>query len=148
MAVEQFQQRGVEYDLEIQNGAADILIPIKAAQRDFITVVGQLGRPQIRRWLYGRSIHRLIEEIARPIIYVPEACLPLRNALVCIGGLGYEVTAESLGIRLAGLSQAHVTLLHVIPPMDLNYPSARNEQKGGKHLAETDTLPGRALRRG
>jgi len=147
-AVEQFQQHGVEFNLEIENGVAEAIIPIKAAQRDFITVVGPLGRPQIRRWLYGRSIHRLIEEVAGPLVYVPEACLPLKNALICIGGLGYEVTAESLGIQLAGLSQAHVTLLHVIPPMDLNYPSARNEQKGGKHLAETDTLPGRALRRG
>jgi nucleotide-binding universal stress UspA family protein len=65
-----------------------------------------------------------------------------------VGGLGYEVTAENLAMRLAGLTSARITLLHVIPPMDLDYPSAREVKKGSRHLADTNTLPGRALRRG
>ena len=53
-AVRLFKQSGVEYSLEIQNGDAEQAIPRKAREGDFITVLGPLGRPQIRRWLMGR----------------------------------------------------------------------------------------------
>ena len=119
-----------------------------AATGDYITVIGPLGRPQIRRWLAGRSIQHLIEQVKGPIFYVPETRLPLQSALICLGGLGYEVTTEHLAVRVASLAQARVTLLHVIQPMDLDYPSARDIHKGSGHLADTDTLPGRALRQG
>jgi len=147
-AVGLFQQNGLEYSLEVQNGDAEEIIPRKAATGDYITVIGPLGRPQIRRWLAGRSIHHLIEQVKGPIFYVPETRLPLQSALICLGGLGYEVTTEHLAVRVASLAQARVTLLHVIPPMDLDYPSARDIHKGSGHLADTDTLPGRALRQG
>jgi len=147
-AVEVFNLQKVEYRLEIQNGQAEALIARRAAQGEYTTVVGSLGRPPIRHMLQGRSIHQLIEQISGPIVYVPRACIPSRSVLVCVGGLGYELTAENLGMQLAGLAQARVTLLHVIPPMELNYPSAREIQKGAKNLAESDTLPGRALRAG
>lgn len=148
LAVEVFTRNRVEYRLEIQNGAAESLIARKAAQGDYLTVLGSLGRPQIRHMLQGRSIHQMIEQISGPIIYVPQACIPPSSVLICVGGLGYEIAAENLAIRLAALVQARLTLLHVIPPMELNYPSAREIQKGAKHLADTDTLPGRALRAG
>jgi len=147
-AVEVFARNGVEYRLEIQNGAAENLIARKAAQGEYITVLGSLGRPQIRHMLQGRSIHQLIEQIKGPVINVPQACIPPSSVLICVGGLGYEIAAENLAIRLAALAKARLTLLHVIPPMELNYPSARAIQKGAKHLADTDTLPGRALRAG
>jgi nucleotide-binding universal stress UspA family protein len=148
-AVELFKEHGLEFSLEVQNGNAEAIIVSRATQSECITVLGPLGRPQIRRLIYGRSIHRLIEQISGPIVYVPRACLPLKSVLICVGGLGYEVTAENQAIRLAARVNVPVTLLHVIPPMDLNYPSAREVKKGGtRHLAESDTLPGRALRKG
>ena len=70
-AVELFQQNGVEYSLEVQNGNAEEIIPHKARQGDCIVVLGPLGRPQIRRMLTGRSIRHLMEEIEQPILYVP-----------------------------------------------------------------------------
>jgi nucleotide-binding universal stress UspA family protein len=147
-AVELFQQNGLEVDLEVQNGNAEEVIPREARRGNFITVIGPLGRPQIRKWLTGRSIHSLMEQIIGPIMYVPESRLPLRNALICIGGLGYEITAENLAMRLSGLVQAHITLLHVIPPMELDYPTAREVIKSAEHLAESETPIGRALRKG
>jgi nucleotide-binding universal stress UspA family protein len=147
-AVETFQQEAVDYSLEVQNGNAEQIIARKAAQGEYLTVLGTLGRPQIRHMLSGRSIHQLIEQLKGPIVYVPQACMPVRSILICVGGLGYEVTAENLAIQLASRVKARVTLMHVIPPMDLNYPSAREIQRGGSHLGETDTLPGRALRAG
>ena len=148
-AVELFKEHGLKYSLEVQNGNAEAAIVLRAAQSECITVLGPLGRPQIRRLIYGRSIHRLIEQISGPIVYVPRACLPLSRILICVGGLGYEVTAENQTMRLAAREKVPVTLLHVIPQMDLNYPSASEVKKGGtRHLAESNTLPGRALRKG
>jgi len=147
-AVGLFQQNGLEYRLEVQNGDAEEVIPRKVRDGDFITVIGPLGRPQLRRWLTGRSIRQLMEQINGPILYVPEVRLPLRKALICVGGLGYEVTAENLAVRLTGLVQANITLLHVIPPLDLDYPTARAVVKSAQHLVDSETPIGRALRQG
>jgi nucleotide-binding universal stress UspA family protein len=145
-AVELFQQNGLEYSLEVQNGDAEIIIPRKAKEGDFITVLSPLGRPQIRRLLTGRSIRHLMGEISGPILYVPESRLPLKKLLICIGGLGYEVTAEHIAMQIAMKSRAEVTLLHVVPPVDLDYPTARVERDQWKNLAKTDTPVGRSLR--
>ena len=115
-AVELFQQNGVDYNLEVQNGNAEDIIPRKAKQGDYIIVLGPLGRPQIRRMLTGRSIRHLMEEIEQPILYVPELKLPLKKFLICIGGLGYEVTAEHIAMQMAMKSRAEITLLHIVPP--------------------------------
>jgi len=145
-AVELFQKNGVAYTLEVQNGNAEDIIPRKAKQGDYIVVLGPLGRPQFRRMLTGRSIRHLLEEIEQPILYVPELKLPLKKILICIGGLGYEVTAEHIAMQMAIKSRAEVTLLHIIPPIDLNYPTAKTVSANWRNLAETDTPVGRSLR--
>jgi nucleotide-binding universal stress UspA family protein len=147
-AVKLFEEKGVQYALEVENGDAEKLIPRKANAGEFLTLLGPLGRPTLRRWLVGRSIRHLMEEIRGPILYVPKSRLPLRKLLICVGGLGYEVAAENLAIRVAARSRASLTLLHVIPPMELDYEVTRDMRKHRGDLAETDTLPGRALRQG
>jgi nucleotide-binding universal stress UspA family protein len=146
-AVELFQKNGVEYNLEVQNGNAEEVIPRKAKQGDYIVVLSPLGRPQIRRMLTGRSIRHLMEEISQPILYVPTSKLPLKKILICLGGLGYEVTAEHIAMQMAMKSRAELTLLHIIPPIDLNYPTAKTVSANWRHLADTDTPVGRSLRR-
>ncbi len=146
-AVELFSQKGVEYRLEVQNGNAEEVIPRRAAQGDFIVTLGPLGRPQIRRMLTGRSIRHLMEEIVQPILYVPTARLPLKKVLICLGGLGYEVTAEHIAMQMAMKSRAELTLLHSIPPIDMNYPTAKTVSENWQHLTETDTPVGRSLRK-
>jgi nucleotide-binding universal stress UspA family protein len=145
-AVELFQQNGVAYSLEVRNGNAEDVIPQKARQGDFIIVLGPLGRPQFRRLLAGRSIRHLMEEIEQPILYVPELRLPLKKILICMGGLGYEVTAEHIAMQMAMKNRAEVTLLHIVPPMDLNYPTARTVSEHWQNLTETDTPVGRSIR--
>ena len=46
------------------------------------------------------------------------------------------------------MNHASVTLLTVVPPVDLDYPEARKIRENWKNLAETDTIPGRSLREG
>ncbi len=146
-AVSLFKDRDVEYSLEVQNGEAELVIPEKANSGDYITVVSPLGRPQIKRWLTGRSIRPLMERITSPILYVPELRLPLKKLLIGVGGLGYAESAENLAFQVAVASHADVTILHVIPPTDLDYPSTREVREHLNDLANTDTLPGRSLRK-
>jgi nucleotide-binding universal stress UspA family protein len=146
-AVSLFRDKGVSYSLEVQNGEAEHVIPEKANHGDFITVVGPLGRPQIKRWLTGRSIRSLMEKIVGPILYVPELRLPIKKVLISVGGLGYESVTENLGFQVAVANAAEVTILHVIPPFDLGYPNTLEVREHVNDLAVTDTLPGRSLRK-
>ena len=145
-AVSLFKARGVEYSLEVRNGDAELVIPEKANDGDFITVVSPLGRPQLKRWLTGRSIRSFMEQVQGPILYVPDVRLPLKKLLISVGGLGYEVAAENLAFRVAAATHAEVTILHVVPPTDLDYPTTRDVREHLGNLAETDTLPGRSMR--
>ena len=147
-AVSLFKDRGVEYSLEVQNGEAEQAIPEKANNGDYIVVVSPFGRPQLKRWLTGRSLRLLMEKITCPILYVPEARLPLKRILICIGGLGYAETTEELAFQIAGVNKAEVTIMHVIPPVDLNYPTTQNVRDHVNDLAETDTLQGRNIKKG
>jgi nucleotide-binding universal stress UspA family protein len=145
-SIELFQKRGVEYNLEVQNGDAEHVIPQIANKGNFITVVSPLGRPQLRRWFTGRSIRSFMEKIKGPILYVPVIRLPLKKLLISAGGLGYEVDAENLAFQVATASRADVTILHVVPPTGLDYQTTRDVRGHVKDLADTDTLLGRSLR--
>lgn len=145
-AVGLFKERGAAYSLEVRNGSADEVIPQRAKEGASIVVLGPLGRPQIRRLITGRSIRHFIEEIEQPILYVPRTVLPVRKILICMGGLGYEVTAENLAMQIALKSRAEITLLHIVPPMDLDYPTARTVRENWQRLDQTDTPVGRSLR--
>jgi nucleotide-binding universal stress UspA family protein len=145
-AVSLFDEKGLVYSLEVHNGEAEHVIPEKANSGDYITAVSPLGRTNIRRLISGRSIRPLMERITGPILYVPEIRLPLKNILISAGGLGYEAAAENLALQVASVNQADVTILHVVPPTNLDYPTTRGVRGHTKDLAETDTLPGRSLR--
>jgi nucleotide-binding universal stress UspA family protein len=145
-AISLFQEKGLNYALEVRNGVPEQVIPEKANSGSYITVVSPLGRTQLRRLIMGRSIRPLMERIQEPILYVPEIRLPLKKILISAGGLGYEAAAENLALQVASANQAEVTILHVIPPTELNYPATQGLRGHTKDLAETNTLPGRSLR--
>jgi nucleotide-binding universal stress UspA family protein len=145
-AVSLFTEKQLDYRLEVRNGEAEQVIPKKANSGNYITVVSPLGRTQFRRLIVGRSIRPLMERIQGPILYVPEMRLPVKKILVSAGGLGYEADAENLALQVASANQADVTILHVVPPTDLDYPTTRGLRGHTKDLAETNTLPGRSLR--
>jgi len=147
-AVALFQENKLKYHLEIREGIAEDVIPKKAKEGDFLTVLTPLGRPPLRRLLLRRSLHQLMADIEGPILYVPAACLPPSHMLVCLGGLGYGIAAENLGLDIATRVKAPVTLLHVVPPIDLDYPEARTVRENWEHLTDTDTLLGRTLQKG
>jgi len=145
-AVSLFQENHLEYRLEIHEGLAEEVIPAKAKEKDFLTIITPLGRPPLRRLVLGRSFHQLMADIKGPILYVPAACIPPTHIIVCLGGLGYGMAAENLGLEIASRIQTPVTLLHVVPPIDRDYPESRTVRDNWDHLVETDTLLGRTLR--
>ena len=145
-AVDLFKEKKLRYRLEILEGHAEDVIPEKAKEKDFLTVLTPLGRPPLRRLLLRRSFHQLMADIEKPILYVPSACIPPSHILVCLGGLGYGVTAEELGLEIAAKVESPVTLLHVVPPIDLDYPESRAVRENLDRLTDTDTLLGHTLR--
>lgn len=145
-AVALYKEKHLDYTLEVRNGEAEDVIPEKANSGNYITVVSRLGRPPFKRWISGRSIRPLMERVQGPILYVPEMRLPLKKILISAGGLGYEEAAENLALQVATANQADVTILHVVPPTDLDYPTTRGVRGHTEDLAQTNTLPGRSLR--
>lgn len=145
-AVALFQENKLEYHLEIHEGLAEDVIPKKAKEKDFLTVITPLGRPPLRRLVLGRSFHQLMADITGPILYVPSAYIPPTHIIVCLGGLGYALTAENLGLEIASRLKAPVTLLHIVPPIDRDYPESRTVRDHWDHLGDTDSLLGRTLR--
>ena len=147
-AVSLFQEKGVEYSLQLETGNAEEIIPRKTkGDPADLVVVGPLERPALRRFLVGRSFRHFMASVDKPLLYVPTARTPIRKMLICLGGLGYGLTAEHLGVKVARMTGASVTLLTVVPPIDLDYPEARVIRNNWQKLAETDTLPGRTLRK-
>ncbi len=147
-AVQVFRRAGVKYQLEVLVGHAEEVIPKRAQEQNEMVAVGPLGRPSLKRLISGRSFRYLMEEVRGPLLYAPRVKLPMRKILVCLGGLGYTVTAQALAFRVAAAARAEVTLLMVVPPVELDYPEARVLRDNWHRLVETDTLAGRNLRQG
>jgi nucleotide-binding universal stress UspA family protein len=148
-AVSLFQGKGIDYSLELSNEQAEETIAKVSEQRPKdLLLFGPFGRPQLRRLVVGRSFRQIMARVRSAMLYVPVARLPLRKILICMGGLSYTLTVEHLGLRVAQMTGASVTLLTVVPPVDLDYPEARVIRENWQRLAETDTLPGKNLREG
>ncbi len=147
-AIQFLKDAQLDYRLEVTEGQAESVLRERAAKGDVqMLVVGPFGRPPLRRWMVGRSFRHIMAEVNLPILYVPVERLPLRKVLVCLGGLEYALTAEHLGVDLAVKNAARFVLLHVVQPIDLDYPETRKVLANLENLVETDTLPGRSLRR-
>lgn len=156
-AVALFQENNIDYSLELDSGLAEEAImrrtdlqraPRAADDPEQILILGPFGRPQVRRLLVGNSFRKLMAIVSAPILYVPAVRVPLRRVLICMGGLGNTFTTEHLGLRVAQVNRASVTLLTIVHPVDLDYPEARKIRDNWKNLADTDTLTGRSLREG
>jgi nucleotide-binding universal stress UspA family protein len=148
-AVSLFKENNLDYSLDLENGNVEETIANPSyAGADQLLIFGPFGRSQFRRMVIGNSFRHIMAAVSAPILYVPVSRIPLRQALICIGGLGYTVTAEHLGLRVAQMNAASVTLLAVVPPINIDYPEARKIRDNWQHLADTDTLTGRSLREG
>ncbi len=145
-AVSVFEAQGAAYKLEVRNGSAEKILPQEAKENASIVVLAPLGRSQLQRLMTGRSIRTFIEAIEQPLLYVPKVRVPVKKILISVGGLGYDVNAEHIAMQIAMKSNADLVFLHIVPPIDLNYPTADAISKNWQHLTDTDTPVGRSLR--
>jgi nucleotide-binding universal stress UspA family protein len=146
-AVTLFQEKGISYELQIAHGAMEEILGENDWENASFLFISPLGRPFARRLLVGRSFRAIMEKIPVPLFYVREAKLSTEKILVCLGGLGYASKAEDIALKIAKATEASLTFLHVVPPVEWEYPPARDIESHWKHLLETDTLPARTLRR-
>lgn len=137
---------GIAYQCRLLVGRAEEVICQQAQETDYLTIVGPLGRPLWRRLAQGGSFRHLLARLVTPLLYVPVARIPLKHLLLCTGGLEYTTSLEHLGIYLAQATGARMTLLHVVEPVTLDYPLAREVHAHWQTLLETDTPQGRSLR--
>ena len=136
---------GIEFEQLVRTGRASIQISEQVCDGNSLTVFGPFGRPLWRRWVRGRTFRRLLARISTPMIYVPEARIPLKQALVCMGGLGHAFSMEHLVLNLARVTGASITLLNVVEPVTLAYPVAQEVHTHLDALLKTDTPQGRNL---
>lgn len=142
---EQLQENNIAYQSATREGRASVQISKYAASGDFFTIVGPLGRPTWRRWVRGRTFRRLLAKMEGPLIYVPVARLSLNHILLCMGGLGYAFSMEHTVLHIAQRTGAHLTLLNVVEPVNLDYPVAHEIHEHWENLVETDTPLGKNL---
>lgn len=146
-AVTFFQEKKLPYNLQLINGETEEVLAGMSWDENTYLFIGPLGRPQFKRWLVGRSFQQIIEDVPTPIFYIREARLPIKKILVCFGGLGYSEEAKKIGFEIAQRTKASLTLLHVVPIVDLDYPPIKEMQENWNHLLDTDTPPARVLKK-
>jgi nucleotide-binding universal stress UspA family protein len=143
---EKLEGLGLDTTSQTDSGRGSVVIARHAAAGRFLTVFGPLGRPRWRQVLQGRSFRRILARVETPLLYAPRNPQGLKHLLICLGGLEYADNMEHLGIHLARRTGARVTLLHVVEPVTLHYPTAEEIQHNWRSVLETDTPQGRNLR--
>lgn len=152
-----FQAENLEYELEIENGLVEDIAKTRhelISPRDEtdeiqnVVVLSPFGRPVLKKMWAGKSFRYLMSLFGKPIFYIQGARLPIKRVLVCVGGLGISVISEGLVLSLSKPGETEVTLLTVVPPIDMDYPEARVIRENWMKLEETDTVVGRTLKHG
>lgn len=143
---QRLQEAGISHEIRLDYGRRGTLVIAKHTRdQQYLTVLGPLGRPAWRRAVQGRSFRRLLDKINTPILYVPKLRLPLKSILLCSGGLEYSFGVKQFSIVLGKLVNARITLLHVVEPVTLEYPVAKEAQFHWQKILETDTPQARTL---
>ena len=146
-AVPYFNKKGINYELQLINGETEAVLRDLKWADDEILLVSTLGRSPIYHSLSRRSFHQIVEDVPAPILYVRQAKMPIKKILVCFGGLGHAERIHKYAVNIAARAKAELTLLHVVPSVDLDYPPIKEMQESWDHLLDTDTLPAQELRK-
>ncbi len=144
-AVPYFKEEGIEYELQLINGQTETILKEKKWEDNEILFVSTLGRSPLHHFFLRRTFHQIIEDVPVPILYMRDAKIPIKKILVCFGGLGHAERANKYAVEIASQMNAQLTLLHVVPPVELDYPPIKEMQENWDHLLDTDTPPAQEL---
>ena len=120
--VEQALEQGREWlsraqtpQIKIRQGnAAEEILDEAAGHRYDLIVVGARGRRGITRFLLGSTSERVARHADPPVLIVQGERQQLARILACTGGKEQGLAAVELGARVATLTGATVTVLHVM----------------------------------
>lgn len=155
-------EMNIAYDLVLQRGGLDTLIPDQTANQEILAVCGPLGRPAWQRALLGRSVRRILHNMTAPLLYTQSAPNKMESILLCVGGTEHSLAMVGLALKLAAKAKPQVTLLHIMRPgpyeasprasatskmLDLlqgDTPEARNMQ-AALNMVEKNGMKGRVV---
>jgi len=143
---QRLEESHVPLEIQRDEGRGSLVIARHAAAGEYLTVIGPLGRPAWRRVIQGRSFRRILERVCTPILYVREKRTSLQRMLVCLGGLQYSESLIQLCLHLATRAGSSLTLFHVVEPVTLDYPVAKEIHDHWQHILDTPTPQGMNLR--
>ena len=112
----QLTEMKIPYDLVLQRGGLETLIPEHTKKQNILAVGGPLGRPVLMRTVRGRSIRRILKNISVPLLYTRTNPGKMENILLCVGSTEHSLAMVRLALQLAAKSKSAVTLLHINPP--------------------------------
>lgn len=144
--VDDLTRQHVAVETRLVTGYTEAILPGQARLGHYWTVLGNLGRPFWKQYLTGKPFRHMLADLYTPLIYVPQLSWPIQRLLVCAGGLAYADSLEEVAYALAEASGAAITILHVVGPINLDYPLAHTIARQWKDLLETDTPQGNNLR--
>ncbi|HEY4693959.1 MAG TPA: universal stress protein [Bellilinea sp.] len=131
---------GLSFEVEWAKGSVPEAIEI--AVRDHpqaLAVFSDRNRPMWRRMLRLGRFRHLMADVSSPLLRLRDTCWPLKEIMVCSGGMAYTIRLEKMAIRLAKASGARLTLLHIVEPVTLDYSLAREMHDHWSELIETHT---------
>lgn len=144
-AARQAEELDIPFSVRLDDGPVRDVIARHAITGCFLSVVGPLGRPVLRRVVRGRSFRRLLKNVSTPILYVRESHHKLDHMLICLGGLDHIIGVVRLCISLAQRCNARITLLHVVEPISLQYPISKEIEEHWSNIIQTDTPQGKSI---
>ncbi len=139
-AASRLTENGIPVEVSwVEGGMVAAVLRDMQTHPDSMLVISDVYRPVWRRWVRFGRFRRLQAALTAPILRVRDTRWPLGNILVCSGGLPYTIPVERLAIGLARRAGAALTFLHVVEPVTLDYPLAKEIHSHWEHLLQTDT---------
>jgi len=140
LGVENLNKAGLPSTVEWATGSVPDAIEIAVKDHpEALAVFSDRNRPSWRRMLRLGRFRHLMADVSSPLLRVRDTCWPLKELLICSGGMAYTIRLEKMAIRLAQASGGRLTFLHIVEPVTLDYSLAREVHDNWAKLADTHT---------
>lgn len=99
----------------------------------------------LRQTSFGR-LRKLMEHLCTPLLEVDSPHWPIRDILLCSGGLPYSIQLEKFMVQMAKSLGARIRLMHVIAPVTREYKLAKTLHTHWQDFLELDTTQAQHMR--
>jgi len=127
--------------------AEGILMEVREGRYDLV-VVGAGREGGLAQRLLGSVALQVVRRAPASVLVARAPGPDLDRFLICTGGLDVAEPVIETGAGLAGATQAHATLLHVIAPIPSMYTGLNEIEETLSELLRTNTPIARHLRNG